>query len=56
MRELSLPFGFLLLAAGIVNLVLKFTTTYSLFEPVWPPIVTIAVGVAIIVLVLKRDS
>lgn len=56
MRQLSLPIGFMLVAAGILNLVLKFTTTYSMFEPVWPPLITIAAGVLIIVYILVRDS
>ena len=56
MRQLSLPIGFMLVAAGILNLFLKFTTTYSLFEPVWPPIITIAVGVLIIVFIFVRDA
>ena len=44
--------GFILTAAGVLVLFLKFTTSYSLFDPFWPPV--LAIGVGILLLIIGR--
>ena len=33
-----------MVVTGAMSLVLKFTTSYVMFNPVWPPVVVILVG------------
>ena len=37
--------GLFMVTTGAMSLILKFTTGYAMFNPVWPPVVVVLVGV-----------